>query len=72
MGDYCYVNVNYSFIDEGEIEVGYRTEFGPVVIACGSPCHVIRPISEQDNNLDRKGYHISEKDLKEMHDLEDK
>lgn len=31
MGDYCYVNVNCSFIDDGEIEIGDHTEFGPNV-----------------------------------------
>ncbi len=32
MGDYCYVNVNCSFIDDGEIEIGDHTEFGPNVV----------------------------------------
>ena len=31
MGDYVYVNVNCSFIDDGEIEIGDRCEFGPGV-----------------------------------------
>jgi galactoside O-acetyltransferase len=32
MGDYCYVNVNCSFIDDGEIEIGDHSEFGPNVV----------------------------------------
>jgi galactoside O-acetyltransferase len=32
MGDYCYVNVNCSFIDDGTIEIGDHTEFGPNVV----------------------------------------
>jgi galactoside O-acetyltransferase len=32
MGDYCYLNVNCSFIDDGEIEIGDHTEFGPNVV----------------------------------------
>ncbi|MFA6830433.1 MAG: sugar O-acetyltransferase [Bacilli bacterium] len=42
IGDYCYLNVNCSFIDDGEIEIGDHTEFGPnVVIATVS--HPINP-----------------------------
>ena len=32
MGDYCYLNVNCQFIDDGEIEIGDHTEFGPNVV----------------------------------------
>lgn len=32
MGDYCYLNVNCQFIDDGEIEIGDGTEFGPNVV----------------------------------------
>ena len=32
VGDYCYINVNCSFIDDGEIEIGDHTEFGPNVV----------------------------------------
>jgi galactoside O-acetyltransferase len=32
MGDYCYVNVNCSFIDDGIIEIGDHSEFGPNVV----------------------------------------
>lgn len=32
MGNYCYVNVNCSFIDDGEIEIGDGAEFGPGVV----------------------------------------
>jgi galactoside O-acetyltransferase len=32
MGDFCYVNVNCSFIDDGEIEIGDHSEFGPNVV----------------------------------------
>src|SRR5574344_1562051 len=134
MGDYCYVNVNCSFIDDGEIEIGDHTEFGPGVIlvtvghpidpehrplmyaekvsigknvwigasttilpgvtigdnsvigagslvtkdipanviAYGSPCQVIRPITDEDKKVYRHGRKIDEEDLKAMHDLEKK
>lgn len=32
LGDYCYLNVNCSFIDDGEISVGDHSEFGPNVV----------------------------------------
>lgn len=32
MGDYVYVNVNCALIDDGEIEIGDHTEFGPNVV----------------------------------------
>ena len=47
MGDYCYVNVNCSFIDDGEIEIGDHTEFGPnvVIATVGHPINPeYRPI----------------------------
>jgi galactoside O-acetyltransferase len=134
LGNYCYINVNCSFIDDGEIEIGDYSEFGPNVViatvghpidpehrplmyvrkvtigknvwigasvtilpgvtigdnsvigagslvtkdipanvvAYGSPCQVIRPISEEDKKEYRKGCPITEEDLKELHSLEKK
>lgn len=134
MGDYCYLNVNCSFIDDGEIEIGDHTEFGPNVviatvghpvtpelrtymyaekvtigknvwigasvtilsgvtigdnsvigagslvtksipanvIAYGSPCQVIRPITEEDKKTYRHGKSITEEDLKALRALEKK
>jgi galactoside O-acetyltransferase len=134
LGDYCYLNVNCSFIDDGEIEIGDHTEFGPNVVivtvghpldpanrplmyaekvtigknvwigasvtilpgvrigdntvigagslvtkdipsdvlAYGSPCQIIRPLSEEDKKTYRHGRALEEKDLAELHALEKK
>ncbi len=32
LGNYCYINVNCSFIDDGEIEIQDNVEFGPNVV----------------------------------------
>ncbi len=39
MGDYCYLNVNCNFIDDGEIEIGDHAEFGPniSIVTVGHP-----------------------------------
>jgi galactoside O-acetyltransferase len=42
MGDYVYVNVNCSFIDDGEIEIGNGCEFGPGV-AIATVSHPTNP-----------------------------
>ncbi|MCI2068921.1 MAG: sugar O-acetyltransferase [Bacilli bacterium] len=134
MGSYVYVNVNCSFIDDGEIEIGDMTEFGPNVsvitvghpldpehrslmytekvtigknvwvgagvtilpgvtigdnsvigagsvvtkdipanvVAYGSPCKAIRPLSEEDKKVYRHGKKIDEDDLASLHALEGK
>jgi len=42
MGDMVYVNVNCSFIDDGEIEIGEGCEFGPGV-AIATVSHPVNP-----------------------------
>ncbi|MCI1735145.1 MAG: sugar O-acetyltransferase [Bacilli bacterium] len=134
LGDYCYINVDCSFIDDGEIVIGDHTEFGPNVViatvghpidpehrplmyvrkvtigknvwvgasvtilpgvtigdnsvigagslvtkdipsnvvAYGSPCQVIRPITDEDKKQYRTGCPITAEDLAELHSLEKK
>jgi galactoside O-acetyltransferase len=132
MGQYCYLNVDCSFIDDGAIEIGDCTEFGPHcviatvghpidpdhrplmyaekvtigknvwvgasttilpgvtigdnsvigagsvvtkdipanVVAFGSPCKVVRPITEDDKKTYRHGRSLDEEDLQALKKLE--
>lgn len=69
-GKGIYANFNLMLVDDGEITVGDNTVIGagslvtkdiPAnVVAYGSPCKVVRPITEEDETYYRPGHLLNE------------